>query len=123
MKKLVLLAVFGASLAGLASCGKKSSSSNTTVACNTPNTTGPGTCITVSGPSSVLTSAGYTAGDCVADSGTVVASCTATGRFGRCAVSDPTAPTLGITVAFYAPYDATSGAAACAAFGGAWTPN
>jgi hypothetical protein len=123
MRKLLLVAAIGTALAGLTACGSKSSSSSsTTIACN--NAAGADTCASATGPQAAMTAGGYNAAGCTGTGGTVVASCTATNRVGRCSVNDTYSQgTVLLVISFYSPtFTAMTGQAACAGVTGAtWT--
>jgi hypothetical protein len=109
MKKVLIAAL---ALAGTA-CGGKHSSSTPSLSCNVPAPYS--ICILASGPSTALTSGGYTPAACTGLTGTTVAAC-AGGRIGHCTLPPDNQPTgvVAVVVSYYAPWDTTTAPTDCA---------
>ncbi len=114
MKKILILAALALTAAACGGSSKKTTATGATIACNYP---ADGECDTVEGDAAAVTAAGYTAAACTGSGGTVVSSCTATGRIGRCAlVSGGITLTVHLYTGVAADLQAT-----CAGAGGTWT--
>lgn len=115
MKKILILAALALTAAACGGSSKKTTTpAGATIACNYP---ADGECDTVDGDAAAVTAAGYTAAACTGSGGTVVSSCTATGRVGRCVlVSGSITLTVHLYTGLAADHQAT-----CAGAGGTWT--
>lgn len=116
MKKTLIVAALALTAAACGGSSKKTTA-NATLVCDWR--TVDATCAEVSAPAAALTAANYTSAECTNTGGTIVAACPASGRTGRCAITQASAS--GSIAVVWHIYDPAFGQADCTAAGGTWT--